>query len=100
MARMTSEELGAAAESVLGGSVDPSGAADYITEKGAVIIAADANEIKKAFKRAKKIEGFRWVMINKEDLFAANTLSIGSKAGMIAGDGSVLKAAALPRKAV
>ena len=97
---MNTEQLGAAAEELLGASTDPSGAADYITEKGALIIAADANDIKKAFKRAKKIDGFRWIMINKEDLFAANTLSIGSKAGMISGDGSVLKAAALPRKAV
>ncbi len=100
MARMTNEELGAQAEKLLGGSVDPSGVADYITEKGALIVAGDASEMKNAFKRAKKIDGFRWIMINQEDLFAANTLSIGSKAGLISGEGTVLKNAALPRKAV
>ena len=98
MARMTNEQLGEAAESLLGGQADPTGAADYITEKGALIVAGDPKEMKKAFKRAKKIDGFRWVMINQEDLFSANTLSIGSKAGLISGDGSVLKQAALPRK--
>ena len=56
--------------------------------------------MKDAFKRIKKVDGFRWVVINREDLFAANTLSLGSKAGLMDGDGAVLKAANLPRKKV
>ena len=56
--------------------------------------------MKAAFKRIKKVEGYRWVMINKEDLFAANTLSLGSKAGMITADGEVLKNADIPRRKV
>ncbi len=98
MARMNQDELTAAAIASLGAEPDPSGAADLICEKGAVVVAASANDFKKAFKRLKKVEGYRWAVINKEDLFAANSLSIGSKAGMIAADGSVLKNADMPRK--
>ncbi|MDH3307976.1 MAG: hypothetical protein OEO77_10710 [Acidimicrobiia bacterium] len=62
------------------------------------MVAADPGSFKAAFKTLKKIEGYRWIVINREDLFAANTLSIGSKAGILDATGDVLKSADLPRK--
>ncbi|NNE95519.1 MAG: hypothetical protein HKN24_05770 [Acidimicrobiales bacterium] len=100
MSRMNHDELTEAAKTILNAEPDPSGAADLVCEKGSLVIAADAKEMKKAFKRLKKVDGYRWAVINKEDLFAANTLSIGSKAGMIGADGSVLKNADMPRKKI
>jgi len=100
MGRYTQEELTEKAKEMLSCDVDPSGTVDLIGEKGAVCVAADPNDMKSAFKRIKKHEGYRWVVINREDLFAANTLSLGSKAGIMDGDGGVLKAANLPRKKV
>ncbi len=101
MARMNAEEMAAVVPDLMGASPDASGAADFVSdEKGSIIIAAEASEMKSAFKRIKKVDGYRWVMINREDLFAANGLSIGSKAGLITPDGTVLKAADLPRRKV
>ena len=89
------------AKELLSVEPDPSGRVDLIGEKGSVCVAADANTMKSAFKRIKKaVPGYRWVVINREDLFAANTLSLGSKAGIMDGDGGILKAANLPRKKV
>lgn len=98
MARMNRDELLAAAATNMSASPDPSGKADLVSEKGSIIAAGEAGEMKNAFKRIKKVEGYRWVIINREDLFAANSLSIGSKAGIITADGSVLKNADIPRK--
>ena len=99
MTRKNHEDLLAAAKEALGGGEpDPSGAVDLIAERGSVIVAADVNDMKSAFKRIKKIPGYRWVIINREDLFAANSFSIGSKAGILDGDGSVLKNADIPRR--
>lgn len=100
MPRLNNEEMQAVAIETMGAAPDESGAADLIWEKGAMNIAAEPEDMKTAFKRIKKIPGYRWVMINREDLFAANTLSLGSKAGMITPDGTVLKAADIPRKKV
>ena len=58
-------------------------------------LIADAGDFKGAFKRAKKMDGYRWVMLNADDLFKANTLSISSRAGMITPQGKVLKNARL-----
>ena len=78
----------------------PSGDADLVCERGAVIIAAEQGDLKPAFKRAKKLPGYKWVVINREDLFAANPLSLGSKAGIFDADGNMLKNADVPRKKV
>ena len=98
MARMNREELLAAATENMEATPDPSGKADLVSDKGAIIAAGEAGEMKSAFKRIKKVEGYRWVIINREDLFAANSLSIGAKAGIITPDGTVLKNADIPRK--
>lgn len=99
MPRLNHDQLIAAATENLGATPDPSGNADLVFDRGSIVVAAEATDFKAAFKRLKKnVDGYRWALINKEDLFAANSLSVGSKAGMITPDGAVLKAAALPRK--
>lgn len=101
MARYNQEELMERAKELLSAQPDPAGTVDLIGEKGSVCVAAAPDDMKSAFKRIKKaVPGYRWVVINREDLFAANTLSLGSKAGIMDGDGGVLKAANLPRKKV
>lgn len=98
MARLNQDELLAAAAQLLSAEPDPSGQADLVGEKGSIVVAADAGDFKAAFKRLKKVDGYRWIVINRDDLFAANSLSIGSKAGIMDANGSVLKAADIPRK--
>lgn len=98
MARMNREELLAAATENMSATPDPSGKADLVSDKGSIIAASEAGEMKNAFKRIKKVDGYRWVIINRDDLFAANSLSIGSKAGIVTPDGTVLKNADIPRK--
>ncbi len=97
-ARLNREQLTDAIAAVMSAEPDPTGQADLVGEKGRVIVAAEQAELKDAFKRIKKIDGYRWVAINRDDLFAANTLSIGSKAGIIDAAGKVLKAPDVPRK--
>lgn len=97
MARQTQAELLATATRLFDAKPDPTGAVDLIGEKGSIIVAADAADLKAAFKRIKKVPGYRWVVLHRDDLFLANTLSIGSKAGLMDEDGKVLKEAALPR---
>lgn len=100
MARLDQEHLVAAIANVMNARPDDSGAADLVSEKGSIVVVADPNEFKAAFKRVKKIDGYRWVAINRDDLFAANTLSLGSKAGIVDAEGKVLKAADIPRKKI
>ena len=98
MARLNQEELMAAAVQILSAQPDASGKADLVGEKGSIVVAADPGDFKGAFKRLKKVDGYRWIVINRDDLFAANSLSIGSKAGIMDAGGAVLKAADVPRK--
>jgi hypothetical protein len=100
VSRLDTNGLTEAATSALGATPDPSGEADLVYEKGKVVVAADPNEFKAAFKRLKKMDGYKWIVINKDDLFAANTLSIGSKAGILDATGAVLKGADIPRKKI
>lgn len=100
MARLNREEMLAAAVENFEGTLDATDAVDVTSEKGSIIVAAEAGDMKSAFKRIKKAPGYRWVMINREDLFAANNLSIGSKAGLVTPDGTVLKNADIPRRKV
>lgn len=91
MARLDRDGMIKEAQASLGAQADESGAADLVCEKGAIILAPDAGDFKDAFKKAKKMDGYRWIMINEADLFKANTLSISSRAGMITPQGKVLK---------
>jgi len=100
MSRMNHDELTAAISEKMSATPDESGVADLVCEKGSIVIAADQKGLKDAFKRAKKIDGYRWVAINRADLFAANPLSLGSKAGIFDESGEMLKNADVPRKKV
>ena len=71
-----------------------------VFDKGSIVVAASADDLKGAFKRVKKIDGYRWVAINRADLFGANPLSLGSKAGIIDAHGEILKNADIPRRKV
>ncbi|HAI65007.1 MAG TPA: hypothetical protein DDY35_07440 [Acidimicrobiaceae bacterium] len=85
---------------VYGAEADPSGEADLVCAKGALLIAADPKSFKAIFKKAKKMPGYKWVVINKVDIFAANPFSLGSKAGILDEAGNMLKNADVPRKQV
>jgi hypothetical protein len=67
---------------------------------GSIVVAAEPAEFKTSFDRLRKVDGYRWLVINRDDLFAANTLSLGSKAGIVDADGNILKAADVPRRKV
>lgn len=100
MARLNHDQMMATAAETVGATPDESGNADMVFDKGQLLLAAELNDMKKIFKRAKKLEGYKWVMINGADLVLANTLSIGTKAGILDADGKVLKNADIPRKKV
>lgn len=100
MPRLDHDQLLAATAANFDATPDPSGAADLVCDRGSIIVAADSKALKDAFKRAKKIDGYRWVAINREDLFAANPLSLGSKAGIFDAKGDMLKNADVPRRKV
>jgi len=98
--RLDAEQMQAAAAETLGAVVDETGTADMTFDKGQLLLGPELKELKKVFKRAKKLEGYRWVMINGADMMLANTLSVGSKAGIIDTTGKMLKNADIPRKKV
>lgn len=98
MAAMTYEQLEQAMIDKLGAEPDPSGQADLICSKGALGIAADHKQIKKVVKRLRPLMSYRFLVINRGDLFAASPATIGTKIGILDPNGSMLKAADLPRK--
>lgn len=100
MARLDRDGLIAAISASAGASPDTTGVADLVSDRGFIVVAAEVGDLKAAFKRAKKIDGYRWVAINRQDLFGANPLSLGTKAGILDADGRVLKNADSPRKKV
>ena len=105
MARLDHNALCEALSTAVDASPDPSGDADLVFAKGqikgSIVVAfSEVAGLKKAFKRAKKIDGYRWVAINREDLFGANPLSLGSKAGILDAAGKVLKNADTPSSSV
>lgn len=97
MARLDQEGLVQKAIELFEGAPDPTGTVDVIGEKGSVIVVSDPKDLKAAFKRLRKVPGYRWILLHRDDLFLANNMSVGSKAGIMDESGNVLKAAALPR---
>lgn len=98
MARMTHDQLQQAMIDKLSAEPDPSGQADLICSKGSLGIAADHKQIKKTVKRLRPLMTYRFLVINRGDLFAASPATIGTKIGILDANGSLLKAADLPRK--
>ena len=95
---MTHDQLQSAITSKLSAEPDPSGRADLVCAKGTLGIAADHKQIKKTVKRLRPIDGYRYLVINRADLFAASPATIGTKIGILDANGSMLKAADLPRR--
>ena len=97
MARLEREALVTAISAALGATPDPEGTADLVAERGHINVAAGAAELKSAIQRLVPLRGYRWIVINAVDLFAASPLTIGTKVGILDPTGRVLKAADLPR---
>lgn len=98
MARMTHEQLQQAMVEKFSAEPDPTGKADLICSKGALGIAADHKAIKRTVKRLRPLMSYRFLVINRADLFAASPATIGTKIGILDAEGSMLKAADLPRR--
>ena len=98
MAPMNHEQLCQAMVGKLAAEPDPSGQADLICSRGALGIAADRRQIKKTVKRLRSVDGYRFLVINRGDLFAANPATIGTKIGILDHNGALLKAADVPRR--
>ena len=49
-------------------------------------------------KRLRPLMTYRFLVINRGDLFAASPATIGTKIGILDANGSLLKAADLPRR--
>ena len=98
MSRMTHDQLHQAMVSKLSAEPDPSGRADLICSKGSLGIAADRKQIKRTVKRLRPLDGYRYLIINRADLFSASPATIGTKIGILDANGSLLKAADLPRR--
>lgn len=97
MARLDHEAMVTAISAALGATPDPEGTADLIADRGRINVAASAAELKGAVQRLVPLRGYRWIVINVGDLFAASPLTLGTKVGILDPAGRVLKAADLPR---
>lgn len=97
MSRMTHDQLRQAMIDKLAAEPDPEGIADLVCSKGHLGIAADHKQIKKTVKRLRPLMTYRFLVINRGDLFAASPATIGTKIGILDANGSLLKAADLPR---
>jgi hypothetical protein len=97
MARLDREAMVSAISAAISATPDPEGTADLVAERGHVNVAATAAELKSAIQRLVPLRGYRWVVINAGDLFAASPLTLGTKVGILDPSGRVLKAADLPR---
>jgi hypothetical protein len=97
VARLGREAIVTAISGALSASPDPEGASDLVAERGHINVAASAAELKSAIQRLKPLGGYRWLVINEGDLFAASPLTLGTKVGILDPAGRVLKAADLPR---
>jgi hypothetical protein len=97
VARLDRDAIVSSISSALNAAADPEGTADLIAERGHINVAATAGELRSAVQRLKPLGGYRWVVINEGDLFAASPLTLGTKVGILDPTGRVLKAADLPR---
>jgi hypothetical protein len=97
MARLDRDALITAISGVLSATPDPEGISDLVADKGHINVAASSADLKGAIQRLAPLRGYRWIVINAGDLFAASPLTLGSKVGIMDPTGRVLKAADLPR---
>ena len=97
MARLDRDAITKAISAAIAASPDPTGSADLVADRGHLNIAATAAELKGAVQRLVPLSGYRWIVINQADLFAASPLTLGTKVGILDPSGRVLKNADLPR---
>ena len=98
MSRLKQEQLRQTMVEKLSAEPDPTGKADLVCSKGALGIAADHKQIKTTVKRLRPLMTYRFLVIKRGDLFAASPATIGTKIGILDANGSLLKAADLPRR--
>jgi hypothetical protein len=94
---MDREAMVAAISAAIAATPDPEGTADLVADRGHINVAASAGELKSAIQRLAPLRGYRWIVINADDLFGASPLTLGTKVGILDPTGRVLKAADLPR---
>jgi len=97
VARLDRDAIITAISAALTAAPDPEGTADLVAERGHLNVAATSAELKPAIQRLAPLRGYRWIVINEGDLFAASPLTIGTKVGILDPKGRVLKNADLPR---
>lgn len=97
MARLDRDAIVTSISAALSAAPDPEGTADLVADKGRINVAASAADLKSAIQRLVPLRGYRWIVINGGDLFAASPLTLGTKIGILDPNGRVLKAADLPR---
>lgn len=97
MGRLDRDAVTRAISAALGASPDPTGSADLVAERGRLNVAARAADVRGAVQRLVPLSGYRWIVINQADLFAASPLTLGTKVGILDPTGRVLKNADLPR---
>ena len=97
MARLDRDAITKAISTALSASPDPTGVADLVAERGHLNVAATVADLKGAVQRLVPLSGYRWIVINQVDLFAASPLTLGTKVGILDPSGRVLKNADLPR---
>jgi hypothetical protein len=98
MSRLDRAALIASLSAALPATPDPDGVADLVADRGRINVAAGPTEVGAAIDRLKPLDGYRWLAINRGDLFHASPKTIGTKVGILDAEGKVLKAADLPRK--
>jgi hypothetical protein len=98
MSRLDRASIGAAIAEKLSATEDAEGHADLVASLGRIVIVADVAELKAAIQRLRPLQGYRWLAINANDLFAVSPMTIGTKIGILDQNGRVLKAADLPRQ--
>lgn len=97
MSRLDRDAILASISEKLGATPDPEGISDLVSDKGHINVAASVADVGPAIDRLKPLMGYRWLVINGADLFAASPKTLGSKVGLLDPTGRVLKAADLPR---
>ena len=74
------------------GTLDPTGEVDVRFPGGVIIAAATLEEIPVAVQRLKPLLGYRFLGIQRADLFTASRATVQTKIGLLDENGSTVKA--------
>lgn len=97
MSRLDRDAIAASLTEKLSAVADPDGAADLVSSRGRIAVAATVADVGPAIDRLRPLDGYRWLAINAGDLFAVSPKTLGTKVGIMDATGRTLKAADLPR---